>query len=259
MVIAQLKYHGQIRPLIEVMKIAWPNIKDSSKYFDWARDEFAGDLMELMLVDYLENAADPYADDPQLIETTTFLFPWKENWLAWFIPAVTQPRLGGWSPADFLEDIGSETWMNQFNILQIEFIGMQWRNGIPLTRGLMAWQKWSQIFHAQVKSSRKSGKKTDAHDLSRLLIPQSNQMDKILGESFSMIGGEPYEVTAALELIPPYLNFLEGLGLIKATEKHQALQKTRPLVEQMPRIMKYYEGDPITIENLHNAWATGSR
>ncbi len=158
--ITQLKYHGQIKPLIEAMNAAWPNIKDSAEYFDWAREEFAGDLMELMLVDYLENATNPRADDPQLIETTTSLFPWKENWLAWFIPAVIQPKPDRWSPADFSEDIGSETWMNQINTLQVEFVGTQWRNGIPLTRGLMAWHKWAEIFRAQAKSLRKSRKKT---------------------------------------------------------------------------------------------------
>ncbi len=82
-------------------------------------------------------------------------------------------------------------------------------------------------------------------------------MDKILGESFSMIGGEPYEVTAALELMPSYLNFLEDLGLIQATENHLAFQRIRPLVEQMPRIMEYYEGDPVAIEKLYDAWAMG--
>ena len=141
--------------------------------------------------------------------------------------------------------------------LQVEFVGTQWRNGIPLTRGLMAWHKWAEIFRGQAKSLRKSRKKTGTPDLSSLLISQSNQMDKILGESFSMIGGQPYEVTAALELMPSYLNFLEDLGLIQATEKHLAFQKIRPLVEQMPRIMEYYEGDPVAIEKLYDAWAMG--
>jgi len=254
MVIAQLEYHGQIRPLIAAMELAWPNIKASSKIFEWAREEFAGELMELMLVDYLENATDPRPDDPQLIETTAFLLSWEENWLAWFIPAVMRPRPGGWNPADFSEDIGSEAWMNQFNVLQVEFIGIQWRNGIPLTRGLLAWHKWSEIFHAQTKTLQKSRKKTGKPELSRLLIPQPNYVEKILGESFSLIGGEPHEATAALEFIPSYLNFLEDLGLIQATERHLAIQKIRPMVEQMPRIMEYYEGDPVAIENLLDAW-----
>jgi len=44
------------------------------------------------------------------------------------------------------------------------------------------------------------------------------------------------------------------LGLIQATERHLAIQKIRPMVEQMPRIMEYYEGDPVAIENLLDAW-----
>ena len=63
------------------------------------------------------------------------------------------------------------------------------------------------------------------------------------------------EVAAALELIPAYLNILEGLGLIQSIERQQALKKIRPLVDQIPQIMDYYEGDPIAIETLLDAWA----
>jgi hypothetical protein len=34
LVIAQLKYHDQLEPLIEAMKKAWPNIKDSTQYIE---------------------------------------------------------------------------------------------------------------------------------------------------------------------------------------------------------------------------------
>jgi hypothetical protein len=146
--------------------------------------------------------------------------------------------------------------MEKFNTLLVEFIAEQWRFGIPLSRGLMAWQKWSEIFHAQAKAFQKAKKKKQPRTpaLSRLLIPRSNHMDKILGESFSLIGGEPYGVAAALELIPAYLNFLEGLELIQSAERRQALQKIKPLIRGIPKIIGYYEGDPVVIENLMGAW-----
>jgi hypothetical protein len=120
----------------------------------------------------------------------------------------------------------------------------------------MAWHKWSEIFHAQSEAFNKSRKrkKTGTPRLSSLLIPQPNRMDEILSESFSLIGGEPYEVAAALELIPKYLVFLEGLGLIQSADKQQALKKIKPMVDQMPQIMRYFDGDPVAIETLLKAW-----
>ena len=256
MVIAQLNYHGQVRTLIEAMKIAWPKIKDSSQYFEWAREEFVGTLMELMLVDYLVSTADPRPDDPALLDATAFLLPWKEDWLDWFITTVVQPEPSEWSIADFSAEAGSETWTHQFNTLLVEFIALQWRVGVPLSRGLMAWHKWSEIFQAQSEAFKKSQKrkKTGTSRLSSLLIPQSNRMDEILSESFSLIGGEPYEVAAALELIPKYLVFLEGLGLIQSAEKQQALKKIKPMVDQIPQIIEYFDGEPVAIETLLKAW-----
>jgi hypothetical protein len=255
--IAQLKYHGQVRPLVEAMKTAWPKIKDSPLYVEWASEEFAGILMELMLVNYLESSSDPRPDDPQLIESTAFLLPWEQGWLDWFIPSVTQPEPSEWRSADFSAAEDPETRMHKIATMQLAFIATQWRVGVPLSRGLMAWHKWLEIIQVQSKAFKKTPKrkKTGPPRLSHLLIPQSNHMDKVLGESFSILGGEPYEVVATLELIPAYLDFLETLGLIQSIERQQALKKIRPLVDQMPQIIKYYEGDPVAIETLLAAWA----
>ena len=52
----------------------------------------------------------------------------------------------------------------------------------------------------------------------------------------------------------PRLDFLEGFGLIQPDEKQQAIQQIKPLVQQIPQILAYYESDPVAIENLLAAW-----
>jgi hypothetical protein len=79
-------------------------------------------------------------------------------------------------------------------------------------------------------------------------------MDETLEKSFSLTGGEPYEVAAALEIIPAYLDFLVGFGLIQLDENQRAIQQIKPLVRQIPRVLKYYECDSIAIENMLAAW-----
>jgi hypothetical protein len=131
---------------------------------------------------------------------------------------------------------------------------------MPLTRGLLAWRKWGEIFQVQHKTAKKFSKrqkpdqKIDNPSLSRYLIPQAAQLDETLAESFSLTGGEPYEVAAALEFIPAYLDFLVGLGLIPFDEKQRTIQQIKPLVRQIPQVLKYYECDPIAIENMLVAW-----
>ncbi len=259
-IIAQLKYHGQVKVLLEAMTTAYPKIKSSTEYVEWASDEFAGDLMELMLVDYLETTPDPRPDDPIFLEATAFLLPWKEGWLDWFVPTVTQPEPTEWEIADFFDDMGSEAWRHKFTTMQVEFIAAQWRNGVPLTRGLLAWHKLGEIFHAQFETVQRSQNRPRREQekgrslLVRYLIPDAKQMDKTLGESFSLMGGEPYQVAAALELIPAYLDFIEDLGLIQPNEKRHAIKQIKSLVVQVPRILAYYECDQVALKNMLAAW-----
>jgi len=206
MVIEQLKYHGQVRPLVDAMKTAYPRIKASSQFVEWASDEFAGDLMELMLVDYLETTDSPRPDDTQFLDRTTFLLPWREDWLEWFILSVMRSAPSAWQVADFSVNPGSEDWMEKLARMLLEVVASQWREGVPLSRGLLAWHKWREILHEQVthnlaKLSNKK-RKTDQLSLAQYLIPEVRHLDRILGESFSLLGGEPYIVAATLELIP---------------------------------------------------------
>src|SRR3970282_308016 len=127
----------------------------------------------------------------------------------------------------------------KFSTLQIEFIASQWQAGVPLTRGLMAFHKWSEIFYAQIEADKKSkkrmkkGKKAGVSHPSQLLMPNPKRMDKILGESFSIVGGKPYDVAAALELIPAYVKYLEGFGIIQPSERQQAIGQSGPRLAQM--------------------------
>lgn len=259
-VIAQLKYHGQIKPLINAMKTAWPKIRDSSEYFAGGKEEFARELMLLLLFKYLEESPDPDPDDPRLKEFTEHLLQWDEDWLNWFIWTVAQLETGQWVPADFTEIVKHEDRMKKIENLLGAFIAEQWRAGLPLSRGWLAWSEWSEIFKEQTKAFRKAKgkkkakKKKQALDVAGLLIPQSSRMDKILGKSFSFIHGEPYEVIAALELIPAYLQFLEELALIQSADREHALKQIRPLVENTPQITRYYGGDQVAIQNLLGAW-----
>jgi hypothetical protein len=254
-VAAQLKYHGQVRPLIEAMQIARPKIRGSDRYIPGADDEFDAVLMELILVDYLENSTAPRPDDPALLEPTADLLRWKKGWLDWFILAVSEP--GAWSLEDLWEKSGKKKRTRHFDTLFVGFIAAQRRAGVPLTRGLMAWRKWAEVFHGPfVKFKRpQKSKKSRASPPSALLIPRIASVRKMLDESFGFLGGDPYEVIAAMGLIQPYLEYLEDLGLIGTDEVRKTGEKIKPLVDQLDPLMGYFNVDPAARANLTGAWS----
>jgi hypothetical protein len=186
--------------------------------------------------------------------------PWKEGWLDWFIPSITRPEPTDWKPADFSDGPGSKAWRHQFSILLVEFIAAQWRDGIPLSRGLLAWDKWGELFYDQFEALEKSQKRRKGNQkarvisLSRYFLPDAKKWDRKLTESFSLLGGEPYEVAAAMELLPAYLDFVERFGLIQSNQKQQAIDKLKIVVKQLPRILAYYECDLVAIQNMVAAW-----
>jgi len=257
-VISQLKYHGCTKIVLDAMEAAYPGIQASTKYVYGADEDFAGELSEIMLLDYLETADNPRPDDPAFLDKAGSLVNWKEGWLDWFVPTITQAKSTEWTIKDFLEDINSKEWRKKFDTILLEFIGVEWKKGVPLSRCILAWHKIFEIFYAQFDTLKKTkirNKKAKKDLLPRYLLPNAKKMDKTLTGSFSIMGGKPYEVASALELLPNFLAFMEELGIIEGSQKQNALGEIRKrIISNMPKVLSYYGGDPILLENLEVAW-----
>ena len=257
-VISQLRYHGRTKIVLEAMQSAYPGIKASSEYVYGADEEFAGELSEIMLIDYLETSDHPRPDDPVFLDKVGSLVEWKKGWLDWFVPRITQAISTEWASDDLLEGINSEDWREKFNNLLLEFIATEWKRGIPLSRCILAWHQLFEIFYTQFKGlgkNKKRDKKSKEVFLARCIIPNAKKMDRTLGEQFSIMGGKPYEVSASLELLPNFLAFIETIGIIQDSQKQNALEEIRKrIICNIPNVLSYYGGDPILLENLDTAW-----
>ncbi len=257
-VISQLKYHGRTKIVLEAMVSAYPGIQASSEYIYGADEEFAGELSEVMLIDYLESSDHPRPDDPAFLDKAGSLVEWKKGWLDWFVPRITQAKSTEWTSDDFLEDINSEEWREKFKNLLLEFIAGEWKKGLPLSRCILAWHQLFEIFHTQFGSLGKNKKRDKISKevfLARCIIPNAKKMDETISGHFSMMGGKPYEVSAGLELLPNFLVFIETLGIIQHAQKQNALGEIRKrIVSNIPNVLSYYGADPILLENLAVAW-----
>ena len=67
-----LAYHGQLARLVEMMRIAWPEVNSSDNVVPWGVSEFADRATRYETFAYLEQAPAPQGDDPALIERINF-------------------------------------------------------------------------------------------------------------------------------------------------------------------------------------------
>jgi hypothetical protein len=267
-VIDQLLYHGQYQPLIQTMSQGWPQISQSATLFDWAIDEFGGELMNLHLFHYLEVTENPRADVPALLKVTEAYGQWQEGWLERFIPRLTATAPSPWQPADFGEAVDADQLQENLNNLLAEFIADQRRSGVPYSRGYMAWMQLSKAVYQQFAvpvppsrpqggGKRKKGKRRQVRSSIPFspLVPRYQTMDRILVDLFPFLGAQTHKAAAIVELLPAYLHFLARLKLIHPTEMDAALTELKPLKTHTLRILGSYGADPPTIDAVTEAWS----
>jgi hypothetical protein len=269
-VIDQLKYHGLGQLLIQVMAQALPEISKNGDLFEWAKEEFSGELMRLQLWNYLETAESPRADDPALLEVTLPYGSWKAGWLERFVPRFTAKMPSNWQATDFGPTVDADQWEINLHDLLAEFVADRHWAGIPYGRADMAWESIALALTRQfnvpagkgrkkgVKKEKSGGKTTHPAPAGSSLIPTYQAMDKTLVDLFPFLGGQPSKAAAAVELLPAYLHFLARLGLIHPSEMDLALRDLKPLVEHLQQPLRYYGADDRMIANALGAWSPGA-
>ena len=262
----QLMYHGQIRPLIEVMRRAWPKVAASEDFFPWAIEEFATDLSLLILLDYLEGAETPRSDDPALLDAVAPYRQFDPDWLDQIIGHLSAPAPSNWTPDDFGQATDAEQWERNLAILLFEFMADQRRNGVSLSRSELARRPLFTMLLDQMtapasprrakRRGKRGRKRARAARPRSPLIPQYKTLDKALVELFPFLGAQPFRAGAIAELLPAYLHFLARLGLIHPSEMDDALASLRPLImDHLLSVLQSYGGDPRMEEAVATAWS----
>lgn len=260
----QLMYHGQIQPLIDVMRQTWPEVAESGEILPWAVEEFAGDLSLLILLDYLERTESPRSNDPALLDAVAPYGKFKASWLKQAVRYLSAPAPSDWSTDDFGQAVDAERWENNLSILLFEFMADQRRHGVPLSRselvrGPLLTMLDDQLVAASTPNQPRRGKKRArkrAAQPQSPLVPRHKTLDKALVDLFPFLGARPFKAGAIAELLPAYLHFLACLGLIHPTEMDEGLASLRPMiVDQLLPVLRSYGGDPRMGEAVETAWS----
>ncbi|MFQ5857671.1 MAG: plasmid pRiA4b ORF-3 family protein, partial [Anaerolineae bacterium] len=229
-------------------------------------------LVELFA--YLETAESPRVDDPALLEVTESYGEWQAGWLERTIPHLTAPTPTPWQPADFGEAVDADQWRENLHALLLEFVADRRRAGVPLSRGYIAygqlgeylsWQfsdpavsddteDWPQRGRGRKRKGRRGKKEQEPHLSGSLLVPRHALLDRFLTKKFHLLGSQPYEAVAIVELLPAYLHFLARLNLIHPTEMDEVLEELSPLVQHLPQVLRSYGTDLVAVQNVTTAW-----
>jgi hypothetical protein len=107
-VLDRLAYHGQLALLVEMHRIAWPDVKTEVNIVPWGVEEFCRRAMDYEVFSYLEEAPAPDPGDPVLLERLRFynphLYPRR---LAEFLAFLRPSHFRSWVLSDFQMQVSS--------------------------------------------------------------------------------------------------------------------------------------------------------
>jgi len=261
-------YHGQTQPLFAAMKSAWHKVSTSKDILEWGVNEYYGTLVELALFQYLETTAHPRADDPGLLEALA-AFGGKPNqeWLATAVKHLSAPALSPWRVEDFDATVDAETWEHNVSALLFDWMADEHRRAaqrVPFAKSDLFKEELQAILHQQMsegdpaskgKHGKSKSKRAVMPEIASPLIPRYALLDRALVDKFQLLGSEPYEAGALVELMPAYLHFIARLGLIHPTEMDEALHALKPLIPHALKLLDSYGADVHLIHAVELAWS----
>jgi hypothetical protein len=273
-IVDQLMYHNQVQALKEAMEQMWPDVSDSEEITPWGIDDFAAQVVLLILLDYLETVDSPQADDAALREATAPYGGYGIEWMENAIRHLTSPTPPVWQPADFYERVDADTWSTNLQALLLDFGADQRREAnVPLSRSYMMLQELGDFLERQLTVPESTSRPSATRRRSRKgrskpkrrrviptapaspLVPRRAVLDSFLAEHFGFLSAKPYRVGVVVELLPAYLHFAARVGAIHPTHMDTALIALRPLAADVDPILDNYRVDPHLMAAVRTAWS----
>jgi hypothetical protein len=275
-VIDQLAYHGHLATLVEVMRIAWPQVKDAENIVPWGIQEFAAQAVDYEIFHYLEQHATADPKDPELLKNLEFYFEIDQERFARYLALLTgqlkrrctmddfefkPPRgrsYGSFDEEDEEDEAPDEGRQNLFD-LSVEFLGyLRREESVPYTKGELGREQIQRYLlerHAgelqpqespfeTARPPKRRQRKRKSRKPRHVLCPDRGTLDRYLGRLLNFINPQRYKAAATLELIPAWLRFLESRQLIDAEERSKTMLDLRGLDTELLKVWQGYPADP---------------
>lgn len=285
-IVDQLAYHGQLSPLIEATRRAWPLVNEPGNVVPWGIAEFAEQAIAFALFDHVERHATPDPEDPALVEQIEFYGTYHAAHTRQILTDLTSQTGRSWTMGDFDlqrrkrqhddrfsddDDVDEDVDSGRQNLyhLSVEFLGYLHREeGVALTKGDLARQQIYEyilerfdrqlepresMFDAEFRPRRQKRRSKPKPRRYHLLCPDHGTLDRFLGQLMGFINPQWYKVAATSELLPAWLRFLELRGLIDAEQHTKTRQALEPIVTSLRQLWEQHLSDPSLQQSLQ-AW-----
>jgi hypothetical protein len=267
-----LAYHGPLPLLVQMHRTSWPRIQDSEDIMDWGISRFAERAIHYEVFDHLEHGGAPDASDAGLLER---LAPYDVNpeRLVDLVDLVSGKRKTSWALADYDlkapprkkrrdwyedededEDEDEERERDRpvaegrrrLHLLSYEFVAhLRREEGVPYPKGELAREEIVTYLLRRVDGGLRQGRKAGKHAPGgHPLCPDRATLDHFLGGNLDLLNFRKYRAVVTFELMPAWLRFLEGRGLLSAEQRRAALEQLRPLRESLLKFLEKDRTDP---------------
>jgi hypothetical protein len=283
-VVDQLAYHDQLSTVVEMIRIAWPLVKESDDIVPWGIDRFAGEAVNYEVFNYLEHHsspdARPDAGDPELLERLEPYIKLNRKRLERYMAHLVGQVNREWKMEDFElkrrlrkpsddfdeesgKDRASETGEQNLYFLTVEFLRyLKHEEGVSYTKGELARkhiQRYILERHAgelgpkesmlesrlRSRVSNKKEKRKPKPPISdHLLCPDRETLDRYLAGLPNLINPQNYKAAATFELVPAWMRFLESRQLIDSQQRVKTLTELHGLDKELLKIFENYPSDP---------------
>lgn len=288
--VVQLAYHGQLPMLIDAMRLAWPEVRESPEVVPWGIDEVADQSVQFLVFDYVEKYGAEAAGYADLFERAKFYSTVEPERLTKFIALLAGKSERRWTQADFAftpkarpsrgryDDeprgiqIPKNIRQNLFD-LSLEFQGeVRHELKMPLIKSELGRRQIVQYLMKRLAGEleprlsmveaafNKPKPKTRPPEFYlrgdessvNWLCPDRETLEHFLNDLFHFLNPQPYTAAATLELMPAWLRFLESRQLLVASLREKTLQNLLKLSADLNNLLRKMSPDPALHRALEN-------
>lgn len=217
-----LGYHNKLALINEVMRIAWPKLREEPDYSRPAIEAFAARATDHLIYAALANGTSEDIVDQALIARLETYFPVDEERLDAYVQLLSGVAGRAWSTGDF-----EPLEMRALSGLMAEFSGFAFRAGLPQARAhlirelLPRYLLDRQAGNLQPKPDMAAALRQGRRPFPQLppeplhpLAPDSPSLKLFLERILQTVNPNYYMGAAMLEFMPHWLTFLKVRELL---------------------------------------------
>jgi len=254
----KLAYHNQLPILMQMNAVIFPLVKESKTILDFTRDEIGLRASNYIIFNYLDSSPDPVADNPVLQTQLNQYTPIDPEGLVEYMANLTNKPLEPLTTGSFIFTPAPQgeaqriphDLIHNISELSAQFLGyLRHVEDIAYTKGHLVNSVLAQYLLEQVTTAIADWDEIGSTDpITAPLLPDRASVETLLGSYLTVFNANPHKAAAIFELLPAWIRFLAGLGLVTEGDVKTAISDLRGLDDTMQTLWTSYPSDPAPLQ-----------